>query len=196
MLPWKAIIISELTKTGSTTLNDMMIYVSKSKTLDSISKFQHLLQMDMNGEINLKQVVHAGQIQIIRKSKNLKTTISIKDKSGQLYNFDWPSLNNAQETKSLLILLKEKYCARVLIMNDTETKPIYKRQVQFLESVQDKIKEINDPDKPYISHESYSFLIKQTKQFGKIPKIVFTPHGTQIKAQVLKMLVLLMNQGI
>ena len=62
--------------------------------------------------------------------------------------------------------------------------PFTKRQIKFLESIQDKIREINDPDKPYINHESYSFQTKQTKQFGKIPKIVFAPHGTQIKAEI------------
>jgi len=64
--------------------------------------------------------------------------------------------------------------------------PFTKRQLKFLESIQDKIREIIDPDKPYLSHESYSFQIKQTKQFGKIPKIVFTPHGTQIKAEIIR----------
>jgi len=64
--------------------------------------------------------------------------------------------------------------------------PFTKRQLRFLKSIQDKIRGINDPDKPYISHESYSFEIKQTKQFGKIPKIVFTPHGTQIKAEIIR----------
>jgi hypothetical protein len=61
-----------------------------------------------------------------------------------------------------------------------------KRQLRFLESIQDKIREINDPDKPYISHESCYFQVKQTKQFGNIPKIVFTPHGTQIKAEIIR----------
>ena len=64
--------------------------------------------------------------------------------------------------------------------------PFTKRQIKFLESIHYKIKEINDLDKSYISHESYSFQIKQTKQFGKIPKIVFTPHGTQAKADIVK----------
>jgi len=64
--------------------------------------------------------------------------------------------------------------------------PFTKRQLRFLEFIQDKIREIVDPDKPYISHESYSFQTKQTKQFGIIPKIVFTPHGTQIKAEIIR----------
>ena len=64
--------------------------------------------------------------------------------------------------------------------------PFTKRQIKFLESIHYKIKEINDPDKSYISQESYSFQIKQTKQFGKIPKIVFTPHGAQTKADIVK----------
>jgi len=64
--------------------------------------------------------------------------------------------------------------------------PFTKRHLRFLKSIQDKIREINDPDKPYVSHEIYSFQIKQTKQFGKIPKIVFQPHGTQIKAEIIR----------
>ena len=64
--------------------------------------------------------------------------------------------------------------------------PFTKRQLMFLEAIQNKIIEINDPEKPYISHTSYSFKVKQTKQFGKIPKIVFTPHGTQIKADIIR----------
>ncbi len=64
--------------------------------------------------------------------------------------------------------------------------PFTKRQLRFLESIRDKIKKINDPDKPYISHESYSFKVKQTKQFGEIPKIIFKPHGTQIKAEIIR----------
>jgi hypothetical protein len=64
--------------------------------------------------------------------------------------------------------------------------PFTKRQIKFLESIQDKFRKINDPDKPYISHESYSFQIKQTKQFGAIPKILFKPHGTQMKAEIIR----------
>jgi len=64
--------------------------------------------------------------------------------------------------------------------------PFTKRQIRFLKSIQDKVREINDPDKPYISHESHSFQTKQTKQFGKIPKIVFAPYGTQIKAEIVR----------
>ena len=64
--------------------------------------------------------------------------------------------------------------------------PFTKRQIRLLEAIQKKMKEINDPEKSYISHESYLFKVKQTKQFGKIPKIVFTPHGTQIKADIIR----------
>lgn len=64
--------------------------------------------------------------------------------------------------------------------------PFTKRQIKFLKSVQNKIREIIDPDKSYISHESYSFIVKTTKQFGKIPKIAFKPNGTQTKAEIVK----------
>jgi hypothetical protein len=112
LLPWKTIIISELTETGSITLNNMRIFVTANKKLDSISKFQHLLQMDMDGEVSLEQVEHDSQIQIVPKSVNQKTTIKIKDKSGQIYNFDWPSLNDAQRNKIITDTIERKILCR------------------------------------------------------------------------------------
>jgi len=112
LLPWKAIIISEITETGSTTLNEMRIYLTGNKKWDSISKFQHLLQMDMDGEVSLEQFEHTGQIQIIPKSVNRKSVIEIKDNSGQLYNFDWSSLNDAQKNKIITDAIERKILCR------------------------------------------------------------------------------------
>jgi hypothetical protein len=46
--------------------------------------------------------------------------------------------------------------------------------------------QINDPDPDIITHESYEFHIKQTKQFGKIPKIKFRLNSGQIKARIIE----------
>lgn len=112
LLPWKTIIISELTVNGSTTLNDMRTHFAENKRLDKISKFQHLLQMDMDGEARLEQTEHVGQIQISLKSANQRTAIKIKDKSGHLFHFDWSSLNGAQKNKIIADTLGRKILCR------------------------------------------------------------------------------------
>jgi hypothetical protein len=112
LLPWKTILISELTETRTTTLDDLKIYVTKNKKLDTISKFQHLLQLEMNGDICLKQFDHASQIQIFPKPTNQKSAITIKDKSGQSYNYNWPSLNNGQRNKIITDAIERKILCR------------------------------------------------------------------------------------
>ena len=112
LLPWKTIIISELTENGSTTLTDMRIHFTGNKRLDKISKFQHLLQMDMDGEVRLDQTEHVGQIQIDLESANQRSAIKIKDKSGHLFHFDWSSLNGAQKNKIIADTLGRKILCR------------------------------------------------------------------------------------
>lgn len=62
--------------------------------------------------------------------------------------------------------------------------PFTDRQIRLLESVRKRIYDINDPDPDIITHESYEWSIEQTRQFGKIPKITFTPYTCQIKAEL------------
>jgi hypothetical protein len=114
LLPWKNIIISEITESGAATLNDMKIYLKENKKLDKISKFRHLLQMVMDGEVSLEQVEHAGQIQIVLKSANQNSAIKIKDKFGQSYNFDWSSFNGAQRNKIITDTIERKILCRSL----------------------------------------------------------------------------------
>jgi len=115
LLPWKTIMISELTEAGSTTFDGLKTYLTKNKKLDKISKFQHLLQLDCDGDIILEQFEHTGQIQITPntpKSVNQKTPICIKDKSGQSYNFDWSSLNDSQKNKIIIDTIERKILCR------------------------------------------------------------------------------------
>lgn len=65
-------------------------------------------------------------------------------------------------------------------------KPFTSKQVKLLKALNDKLSEIDDPNKEIITHEEYSWQIKQTKQFGKIPKIRFSPHSCQIKAEIIR----------
>ena len=64
--------------------------------------------------------------------------------------------------------------------------PFTKRQIKFLEAVREKIRKINDPEPEIITHESYEWFTKQTKQFGKIPKLRFRPNSGQIKAELVR----------
>lgn len=64
--------------------------------------------------------------------------------------------------------------------------PFTDRQIRLLETIREKIRQINDPDPDIITHESYEFHIEQTKQFSKIPKIRFRPNSGQIKARIIE----------
>ena len=64
--------------------------------------------------------------------------------------------------------------------------PLTDRQIRLLEGVRKKIQEIEDPNKGYITYESYQFYISSTNVFGKIPKIRFKPHSTDIKAEIIR----------
>ena len=60
------------------------------------------------------------------------------------------------------------------------------RQIKFINALNTKIAEIDEPDPEFITHESYEWRIEQTKQFGKIPKIKFYPHSCQVKAGIVR----------
>jgi len=64
--------------------------------------------------------------------------------------------------------------------------PYTDRQIRFLKAIREKIHQINDPDPEIITHESYDFHIELTKQFGRIPKIRFTPNSCQIKEEIVE----------
>jgi len=64
--------------------------------------------------------------------------------------------------------------------------PFTERQICLLESIREKIREINDPDPEIFTHESYQWFAEQTKEFGQIPKIRFRPNSCKIKAELLE----------
>ena len=64
--------------------------------------------------------------------------------------------------------------------------PFTSRQLRFLEAIRSKLVQITDPDPEFITHETFEFKIKQTKQFGQLPAIVFKPHSNQIKAEIVR----------
>ena len=58
------------------------------------------------------------------------------------------------------------------------------RQIKLLQATLEKLKEITDPDPEIITHETFKWHIKQTKQFGKLPALSFKPNCNQIKAEI------------
>ena len=58
------------------------------------------------------------------------------------------------------------------------------RQIKLLQAMVEKLKAITDPDPKIITHETFTWQIKQTKQFGKLPAISFKPNCNQIKAEI------------
>jgi len=61
-----------------------------------------------------------------------------------------------------------------------------KRQIRLIEAVRDKICEINDPDPEIITDMTCEWRYKQTRQFGRIPKIHFNPYSSQMKAELVR----------
>ena len=64
--------------------------------------------------------------------------------------------------------------------------PFTERQVRLLEALCEKIRQIDDPDPEFITHESYDWNIELTRRFGRIPKIRFHPKSCQIKAELVE----------
>ncbi|MDZ7760123.1 MAG: hypothetical protein U5L00_07705 [Desulfovermiculus sp.] len=63
--------------------------------------------------------------------------------------------------------------------------PFTARQVKLLKAIHTRDQEIKDPDKGYISFESLSFSLESTKQFGRIPKIRFSPSAQSMKSEIM-----------
>lgn len=64
--------------------------------------------------------------------------------------------------------------------------PFTDRQLRLLDSIRQKILEIEDPNPDVIRHDRYEFYTTVTKRYGKIVKIRFMPlsRSTAIKAEL------------
>lgn len=99
LLPWTVLITSELLREGQTSLDDMRPFLPENPKFDKIAKFQHLLQMATDGQIQLEQSEPNGNIRVTPCAVSSNTQITIKDQSGGVYIFDWQALNDAQQEK-------------------------------------------------------------------------------------------------
>lgn len=97
ILPWKLLIISELTQSCQVKkVAELKTYFSGNKKRDTVSKLIHLLELEKNGDLILSQEEPFGDI-IIRSTQNpIEATITVIDQDGYHYNFDWLNLNSNQ----------------------------------------------------------------------------------------------------
>ena len=102
ILPWSTLIEFEVSNNGCLVFDRLRVFVPSNHKLERISKFQHLLHMENEGKICLKQTEHSSEIRIISKSKSRKLEISIKDRRGQMYCFDWKRLTDSQRDKIIM----------------------------------------------------------------------------------------------
>jgi len=95
LLPWKTLLRADITR--ETSFSSLPTY-NEDKRQDTISKFQHLLQMDTDGEIRLEQTEPYHDITIIPEATP-DPAVRITDRAGTRAELDWSELSDAQRSK-------------------------------------------------------------------------------------------------
>ena len=116
LLPWRLLLADQLHDIYETSFNALTPIIKSDPKADKISKFQHLLQMDKDGEITLQQETPEDDIQIIPTSRNLiqDQEIIIKDRSGKTCEFDWTDLSDAQQNKVITDTIERKIICKTV----------------------------------------------------------------------------------
>lgn len=96
LMPWQIMISAELTETKK--FESIKKYHSDLR-MDTASKIIHLLQMETEGKIILIQEQPFSDITIEPIEISDETEITIKDRQGRDYNFDWQTLSENQRNK-------------------------------------------------------------------------------------------------
>jgi hypothetical protein len=97
LLPWEFLISGELKRTIK--LTDFKQYYLEDYKKDIASKLIHLLHMEQEGKLALKQEGHFAEITIEPVEIDNDSTFTIKDQHGETYSFDWQTLSDAQKNK-------------------------------------------------------------------------------------------------
>ena len=104
LLPWKTLLRADLKE--ETSFSALPAY-HQDKRLDTISKFQHLLQMDTDGEIRLEQSSPQEDITIIPEATP-EPAVRIIDRTGTHAELDWSELSDAQRSKVIADAVNHK----------------------------------------------------------------------------------------
>jgi len=96
LMPWQIMISTELTETKK--FESIKKYHSDIR-MDTASKIIHLLQMETEGKIILIQEKPFSDITIKPIEIPDETEVTITDRQGRDYNFDWQTLSENQRNK-------------------------------------------------------------------------------------------------
>jgi len=100
LLPWKLIIIEELSANGKCKrLSDFKAYYPENKKRDIVSKLMHLLELEKYGEVELIQEGPFEEIFIHQSNSEVAEVITVTDQTGNDYEFVWFDLNDNQKRK-------------------------------------------------------------------------------------------------
>ena len=97
LLPWRLLLCGEIKKT--TLLSGLRTRYREDRKKDIVSKLMHLLQMQADGNVLLTQDRPFADITIEPVEMEDNTLITVKDRQGRSYGFDWQMLSQAQQDK-------------------------------------------------------------------------------------------------
>jgi len=97
ILPWKAMLICDLKHAKQ--FRDLKVYYTKNRKSDAAFKLIHLLELEKEGKIALDQEKPFDDIIITPIQTDCKATVTVKDKHGRHYEFNWSELNPDQQNK-------------------------------------------------------------------------------------------------
>jgi len=110
-IPWKTILAAELATIKAEEISFSMLEQycpNSSKRREAVVKFQTLLDMDNQDEIELSQKTHLGMISIENNSTSDNTVFTIKERNGNSCNLDWLQLSQHQRQHVVQDLLANK----------------------------------------------------------------------------------------
>ncbi len=115
LLPWKFLMTFSLSRTRN--LSDLPVHYPENRKKDIVSKLIHLLHMEADDEVSLTQTAPFGEI-IIEPNPKLRErtferTVTIIDKHGETYEFDWQQLTVAQRTRVIADIKGNKILCKV-----------------------------------------------------------------------------------
>jgi chromatin segregation and condensation protein Rec8/ScpA/Scc1 (kleisin family) len=109
-LPWKLLLISGLTEAKKFT--ELKAYDLQSTKRDKVCKLIHLLELEKQERLTLTQDEPFGDITIIPSQHQNKASITVRDRQGQDYDFNWLNLSDKQRDKIIADIRETKIITR------------------------------------------------------------------------------------
>ncbi|MBW2594013.1 MAG: hypothetical protein JRE58_13615 [Deltaproteobacteria bacterium] len=123
LLPWRLLLAGEIKKT--TQLSGLRSRYREDKKKDVVSKLMHLLQMQADGNVLLRQDKPFADIIIEPVEMEGNTLITVKDRQGRSYGFDWQMLSEAQQDKIVADIKANKIIYKTNPENGPQNKPVH-----------------------------------------------------------------------